>query len=307
MPQTPSLSDTARSDRSRYDLANFFYVLVGKAPGPQQRFPVHHDVLTSHSEFFRAARSACWLQDPEKPVDLTDVDPELFSLYLNCVYFGARAVRAEPLETLMKQEDASTKSKEIADTEKEMTLRQQSSMDIFDRPEKDCATAWKATDNWETSEKNIQAHKQNDRLLKVYFFAERLQDLKTTNTIMDELVRLGEVARINPGFRLVRSIYAATRHGNPLRRLVRDNYVQDSFSAHHLGLHVEVLPSDFYRDMAVEFLRLRGDRSTKAVQDVYRIGAIEHNCTRDRCHYHQHDDKHPRSVPKPVLHTGNKV
>lgn len=40
------------------------------------------------SKFLRAARSSQWKTDPTKPTDLTDHDPEVFPIYLQCVYTG---------------------------------------------------------------------------------------------------------------------------------------------------------------------------------------------------------------------------
>lgn len=72
----------------RYDLSDTFDVIVGQADLDQQRFTLHTDVFTKRSEFFRVARSPEWLVDPSKPVDLQDDDPEVFSAYMNCAYFG---------------------------------------------------------------------------------------------------------------------------------------------------------------------------------------------------------------------------
>jgi hypothetical protein len=77
--------------RHHYDLTKTFELLVGKAPN-QQRFTVYHDLLVQRSEFFRAARSSRWTKE-SKPTTLDDYNPEVFSTYLYCLYFGASAVK----------------------------------------------------------------------------------------------------------------------------------------------------------------------------------------------------------------------
>ena len=77
--------------RHHYDLTKTFDVLVGKEPN-HQRFTVHHDLLVQRSEFFKAARSSRWTQ-PNQPTTLDDHDPETFSTYLHCLYFGVDAIK----------------------------------------------------------------------------------------------------------------------------------------------------------------------------------------------------------------------
>lgn len=64
---------------------------MGKEP-KQQRFTVHHDFLVQRSEFFKAARSSSWTQADE-PNILDDHDPEDFSTYLHCLYFGVEGIK----------------------------------------------------------------------------------------------------------------------------------------------------------------------------------------------------------------------
>lgn len=77
--------------RHDYDLTKTFEVLVGKAPN-QERFTVHHDLIVQRSEFFRAASSSCSTETDELTT-LEDHEPEVFSVYLHCLYFGASALK----------------------------------------------------------------------------------------------------------------------------------------------------------------------------------------------------------------------
>lgn len=49
--------------------------------GHEKRFPVYHDLLTARTNFLLAALAA----NLQQLVRLDDEDPEVFSLYLNCV------------------------------------------------------------------------------------------------------------------------------------------------------------------------------------------------------------------------------
>lgn len=75
----------------RYDFTSTFDVVVGKSPS-SQRFTLHSNVFTSRSGFLKAARKPEWLTDFTKCTELQDEEPEVFSRYMNCVYFGVEAL-----------------------------------------------------------------------------------------------------------------------------------------------------------------------------------------------------------------------
>ena len=100
---------------NRYDLTSTFDVLVGKEPN-QQRFTVYHDLLTQRSEFFRVARLVRWT-DSGKPTTLDDHEPEVFSAYLHCIYFGAAGLAMEFAPSASKgSERLASNSEPHADT-----------------------------------------------------------------------------------------------------------------------------------------------------------------------------------------------
>jgi hypothetical protein len=58
-----------------------------------KRFTVYTNILTERSLFLKAARKPEWLaEDPRKPINLEDEDPEVFQAYLHCVYFGSETL-----------------------------------------------------------------------------------------------------------------------------------------------------------------------------------------------------------------------
>lgn len=81
-------------------------MLVGKQPS-QQRFTVHRDLLVQRSEFFRAARSSRWTES-NQPTDLEDHDPDTFSTYLHCLYFGVKAIK-DRLSVIAEQHGATNR------------------------------------------------------------------------------------------------------------------------------------------------------------------------------------------------------
>jgi hypothetical protein len=85
---------TVCSQLSSYNLEHTFDVIVGDQSSPEsKRFTLHTDVFVAQSGFLAAVRKPEWIaQDPEKPVDLQDEDPELFQAYMNITYFGSETI-----------------------------------------------------------------------------------------------------------------------------------------------------------------------------------------------------------------------
>jgi hypothetical protein len=54
----------------------------------QEKFAVHEALITSRSPFFRNAMQGRWQEAQERTVNLTEDDPEVFSLYLQGLYAG---------------------------------------------------------------------------------------------------------------------------------------------------------------------------------------------------------------------------
>jgi hypothetical protein len=134
-----------------------------------------------------------------------------------------------------------------------------------------------------------------EALLKVYILAETMQDLITANLVIDEFVRFGNIARCAPGPETVLLAYACTTTNSPLRLLMRDYRVYDITPSSPKQL--EGLPVDFMKDITLEVFRvMRGDRTQTIKAAFSKETGVK--VREDKCHYHQHDDKHPRCVPK---------
>lgn len=267
------------TDCSRYDLKKMFDVIVGQEP---QHFTVYTDVLLSRSDFFKAARKVEWCKDLTQPVDLTGEDPKIFSKYLNCVYFGCQALQPDekaPEDDRLR--DFSTESSSLGP-------------DAFDTSLDEHEAQWqKEAHEPGTYSKYLAQHFRV--LVEIYLLADRLQDVQTTNLVIDEIVRFGSQEMENPDAPVISLIYDATVHGNPLRKWARDTQAYDTSSRRHLLLHVGDYPADFKRDVAVELVRIR-DSDVRASRLLWRSNVRGHSELVDKCRYHVHDEEHPRCV-----------
>jgi hypothetical protein len=272
-PKPCSISATDPS--LRYDLTSTFDVLVGKEL-LQQRFTAHTNVLTERSEFFRAARSSQWLVDPAKPVDLEDDDPQVFSAYLECVYFGVEAIGLHvKCEGPRKPKD---------DTEEDEPT------DTFEWSHGECRKRRDEQEEQDPRGKTPYTLECNAQILflaRIYLQANKLQDFQTANLVIDEIIRFSEVTKRNPTNEVVNLVYGSTVHGNPLRKLMRDYLMNETVSAEYLDLHSSEFHSEFLRDIAVEFLRVKDYDRKELVRDVYHY-SIAKTADADKNYYHQH-------------------
>ena len=73
------------------------------------------------------------------------------------------------------------------------------------------------------------------RLVKIYLEADRLQDLVTSNLVIDEIVRFVGATNRVPRDKVVNHVYENSVHGNPMRMLLRDYSVYHSSTKDYLG------------------------------------------------------------------------
>lgn len=135
-------------------------------------------------------------------------------------------------------------------------------------------------------------------LMDLYLLADRLRDMQTANLVMDELIRFSEKGNESFTDEVVRRTYNATAHGNPLRKLLQDECVYATNSTDYRYLHVDTGHPEFTRDVMVELIRLGDYTVNEKVENVYTLHQ-NHWWYTDKCHYHQHDETHPRCVPEP--------
>jgi hypothetical protein len=307
-----------------------FEAVVGRGD-LQQQFTLHTEPFTKRSEFFRAARSPHWLTDPTNLVDCEDDDPEIFSAYVNFVYFGADGIKAE-VEDETSPDSATGDFKQpdsngdlglpdftAAGVDQQNAVEHQGTgawsekpckrhyegengesiaADAFTWSENECKKRYES----ETEEPSLHKPACHDHLFhlaQMYLQADKLQDLTTANAIMDEFLRFTAIEGYFVGQDLINLVYKSTVHGNPFRRLLRDCHLHsDTETTYLIGHHMDVIP-EFYRDVYVEFVRLKQWAKPTGVHHVFFV-TIWHKAAFDKCQYHRHDcTSNLRCVPPP--------
>lgn len=256
--------------------------MVAKAPA--QRFTVRTNILTSRSGFFKTARHHEYT-DPAKPICLEDEDPQVFSMYLNCVQLGMEALNI----------GAEAPEDDRAPDAVEEGVEQVLGPDVFLLSESETAPH-----EAEYKGPLCEFFKHLDRtarsLTDLCLIADRLQDMQTANLAMDELLRFKAKNLECFSHEIISHVYNSTVHGHPLRRLMRDENVYDRESVSYMQVHVEGGHPEFLRDVAVELLRVRDADVLEGGNEFMLRELIERDD--DKCHYHLHSEAHPRCVPK---------
>lgn len=123
-----------------------------------------------------------------------------------------------------------------------------------------------------------------EALIGLYLLADKLQDLATTNMIMDELIHFSFETSQNPKHRAVSLAYGSTPNTSPLRRLMRNYWVHRVPKNGSELIADNDYPKEFLRDNAAEMMR---DHENNAE------GEDPDTCS-ETCRYHQHDESVPR-------------
>ena len=125
-----------------------------------------------------------------------------------------------------------------------------------------------------------------ERLITLYLLSDTLNDTTTSNLVMDEIIRMSEELRHIPYPPCVDLAYRSTVAGSPLRKLCRDYYIHEAQDDALEEIYEGLLPFEFLKDVIQEFRRL-------ADQGALYYGR-RRSINMEKCHYHLHDDEHPR-------------
>jgi hypothetical protein len=196
----------------------------------------------------------------------------VFSFYLNCVHSGIEVVRAGD-ELLGKQFHP------MADGAGGLVKKQY--------------------DSEPSAEKSEDDHDGGrfEALIKLHLIASRLQDFGMMNSAVDELVRMIDEDSLIP--MQVNLVYSSAKRGDPLRALIRDVYLHEAESSeNHDFLQTSELHSDFWRDIFLEYFKLK--ETKKSVGEVYGL-KIGKDKGVSRCDYHQRKiDNEVEMMPPPT-------
>jgi hypothetical protein len=259
---------------------------------------VYHDLLTQRSEFFRAARSQRWSDDPTKPTTLDDVEVEVFSAYLHCVNFGAEALNSlvqammedhpKYLKELKDNGDSGSNDNGKDNDDKSVAIE-------IDDPSPGAAEADRVDTSgverstWEASD--FEGMEVEKFLIDLYLLADKLIDPVAADLMIDKLTSvLIELKDYLPG-PLVGFAYASTTEASPLRRLLRDYSMIDDMA---MPTCVECYPEhkypyEFIKDILLRHWAINRISAEERVRKVYCGRGLHSSC------YHQVVDKD--SVP----------
>ena len=147
------------------------------------------------------------------------------------------------------------------------------------------------------SERGTKSTGVFNALIRVYLLADKLQDPSAANMVIDEIIRFSDVADVVPDSHFW-DVYSRTPRNSPLRILMRDYwmYEMNAMDANPLG----GVPKELMEDILLEFLRIKSSEDSATIADTFKRKLSE-DTVKDKCRYHQHDDKHPRCVPEPNL------
>ena len=223
----------------RLSFTDYIEVFVGEE---KRSFAVHKNIICAHSPFFEAACSQRWATATPNPIALPEDDPEVFDIYLNCVY-------------------------------------------------KNCVDVGNLEDPLPSEEHYHECSRVYLRLAKTYLLADKLQDVATTNLVMDEIIRYRTSRLSIPPRGVTAFIAGHTLVESPLRRFFVDLYVhQASLGAIQAAFGTDRLPQSFMFSVLEEKTRLDKENREKTIKSVF----CSYHVDKPRCRYHQHDERHPR-------------
>ncbi|KAK5124932.1 hypothetical protein LTR85_001122 [Meristemomyces frigidus] len=133
-------------------------------------------------------------------------------------------------------------------------------------------------------------------LVKVYFLADKLGDLISCNLIIDSLITTCKERGVSPrrSASLLESVYESTPKNSPLRRLMVDYHIHHVPSLGKGGMEfvddVDLVPRAFLVEVLQEYGRLKAECCDTPICAAF--GDLPSQ--RAKCHYHQHDERHPR-------------
>ena len=168
----------------------------------QQRFIIHHELITKRSKFFRAARSETWTSDTSKPADLQHHEPKFFAHYLHCIYRDA-----VPFYDMWFDDGDTVETNAIH------------TMDVI------------RTDSF-------FADQYYEYLVKLYITADSLQDPTTANMVIDETRRISQQAA-EPKSETLQLAFDHTVPSDNMRNVLADIFI---LNGHELGDAIDYPP-----------------------------------------------------------------
>jgi hypothetical protein len=135
-------------------------------------------------------------------------------------------------------------------------------------------------------------------MIRLHCLTDKLGDLKTANITTDAIIEYCAERHIIPPPGVVDAVWSSTPDNSPLRRLLRQCYVHNSFESAFEDADEWRLPRPFLLEVLREPHRLLSNATTLCkVRDLFLDAFSEDR----RCSYYQHDDLCP---PRPIVSQG---
>ena len=132
---------------------------------------------------------------------------------------------------------------------------------------------------------------QSMLLVKIYFLADKLGDIVTSNMVLDKPISYYfEYVTLPSDFTIIR-VWSNTVPNSPLRKLVVDLYVPRATVENIETLSQRIaVPHEFLYELLTEQLNIQSTDGNRRISDVYKRDFVPNNKFR----YHQHNARHPR-------------
>lgn len=124
-----------------------------------------------------------------------------------------------------------------------------------------------------------------------YILADVLGDLRTTNNIVDGIIKYGVKYELPFCPDSVHLAFRSLPDSSPLRCLIVDYWILEA-SPEHLSHHLKLMPKELLCELVTAYSSLVISGRKRIVRDVFERGVADGMPV---CHYHQHDESHPRS------------
>ncbi|KAF2121998.1 hypothetical protein BDV96DRAFT_662972 [Lophiotrema nucula] len=189
----------------------------------QKHFLVHKALLKSKSPFFAKALCGEWREAKDCAVNLPDVEPAIFELYVQFLFAQKLPIRSSPLEVT---------DEEIAKHQMNEGYNDDEAEGEKSEPNKDDDDEAEDSGNQEpVNSLSPEAQRDHDARMVL---SEKFQDMKTRNALMKALVVICKEGYYDgskyPDESCVNIIWEGTPRSSPMRQYLLDCYCDYSFN-----------------------------------------------------------------------------
>ncbi|KAK5109987.1 hypothetical protein LTR62_006354 [Meristemomyces frigidus] len=129
-------------------------------------------------------------------------------------------------------------------------------------------------------------------LAHIYFLADKVGDLISTNLVIDQFISLVKETALVPNSTCVDLIYGNTVPSSPLRHLIVDYMVFDADEDCLNDESAHDFPPLFLRDIILGQRRLRDEWARSSDNALFWTGPAK-KARLEKCYYHQHSAQFP--------------